>query len=708
MEDKQQISKEGKGSKELDISIIPTKYTADFLIHSYFKIKMNNKYLILLNLEQINELNIYNLNNFSIFKSLNFKEPINCFDFHKNYETIFCIATGNDILIYNIDNEKKMINEVSKIQGHFNKVTYTEFSPYDPHVLLSIYDNNDIKIFAINESMPKNHIFYEQALEKNIKWTKRQIGVLTKDRKTIFISPQNYFIKEGVWEKKFEEKIIDFHFYDDFSDENIIVLTKKDVKFVDKNKKEDKVILTINNDIDINYSFYFKNKKILIIFANKLLIGFILNYNNIKRKTKKIVDEVNYPLFFYDEKTLENNEICKFFNIKYECINLFSLNLNELGIKEINNKNNSDIKPVTEFLTSIVKTIYNIGYLISKKNNNQDDDKYIHTKKYFNLNEIEVELNNVKKLDLFKRKEKVSKELKNKKKDKNKESKDEIDLIDNKNEKYIFIVKLLVNDNTNKNLIEEYLDFLKENNDELNKMYSNNFENYDNEVKYYLNIFNREEAKKFEKDKISEKEKLFDLFNELLEFKEDNINIFENYLNKLDDPEKDIIYYNMPIDFENEELLFYKYNYLIKTHLFELKENIEKTIENSNLKEKDEIAKYKEKLLKDELTILKQKLATTKDYIKKNPSENLIIRLLFNLTVKACDIDEYEFNYNLLTSKEIENEEDVLNFENKNKNINLNSDKKENNKYKKLCLINIEKFHKKSIYKKKYIILIII
>ena len=612
MKAKQTQSKESKENKKLDISIVPKKFIADFLTHNYFKIKMNNKYLILLNLEQTNELDIYTLNNFSNFDSLKFKENINCFDFHKNYETIFCVAADNDILIYNIENEKKMINEISIIKGHFNKVIYTEFSPYDPYVLLSIYDNNDIKIFNINQPMPKNHIFYEQAIDKKIKWNKNKIAVLSKDRKAILISSQNYFFKKDVWEKNFEEKIKDFNFYEDSNDQYIIVLTKKGVKFVTK-EKEYKFIDPKINDLDINNIYYFKGKKILIIFVKKTLIGLALNYEKTKYLFEINLDETHHSLYFFDEKTLEKNEICKFFNIEEEYINLFSVNLNEYGIMEINNKNNSDIKPVAEFLTHIIKTIYNIGYLISKYNNNQDDDKYIHTKKYFKIEEIDTEINKVKKLDIFKRKENVSDIFKNK----DNTSLDEIDLKENKKEKYIFILKLLINDNTNKNLIEKYLDFLKENNNELNKMFSDNFENYDNEVKFYLNIFNHEEAKKFKKDKKDEKEKLFDLFHKLLKFNEDNINIFENYLNELDNPEKNIKYYNMPIDFENEELLFYKYYYLIKIHLIEVRENIKQKIDYSNLKEKDEKVKYKEELLKDELKILKQKIEKTNDYIKK-------------------------------------------------------------------------------------------
>ena len=76
------------------------------------------------------------------------------------------------------------------------------------------------------------------------------------------------------------------------------------------------------------------------------------------------------------------------------------------------------------------------------------------------------------------------------------------------------------------------------------------------------------------------------------------------------------------------------------------------------------------------------------------------MRLLINLTIKSCNIYEYEFNYNLLTSKEIEKEDNVNEFEKKT-NINIDSKYKENNKFKQLCLSNIEKFQGKRCYSDK-------
>ena len=97
-------------------------------------------------------------------------------------------------------------------------------------------------------------------------------------------------------------------------------------------------------------------------------------------------------------------------------------------------------------------------------------------------------------------------------------------------------------------------------------------EPYDKEVKYYLNILNSNEAKKYSADKKGEKKELLDLFDELLKYNESNLNEFEAYLNNIDNPEEkknidnpeekknidnpeekqNIIYYNMPINYENE------------------------------------------------------------------------------------------------------------------------------------------------------------
>jgi WD40 repeat protein len=238
MENVQKSSEDIQTGKKSIFSIKPNKLKADFITGTYYMIKMNKKFLIFLNGKQNNELYIYKLNDTLTLGSLKLKEPINYFDFHNKYDTIFSVATGNDILIYNIDVEKNLINELSKIQGHFSKVTFTEFSPFDPNILLSICGNSDIKIFELNSTMSKNHIFFdEQFVDEKIRWSISRIGVISKDRKKILISSQNNFSKKGVTVKLLKDEIEDFYFYDN-DDDYIIVITKKDVIYLEKKRRQ--------------------------------------------------------------------------------------------------------------------------------------------------------------------------------------------------------------------------------------------------------------------------------------------------------------------------------------------------------------------------------------------------------------------------------------------------------------------------------------
>ena len=233
-------------------------------------------------------------------------------------------------------------------------------------------------------------------------------------------------------------------------------------------------------------------------------------------------------------------------------------------------------------------------------------------------------------------------------------------------------------------------------------------EPYDKEVKYYLNILNSNEAKKYNADKKGEKKELLDLFDELLKYNESNLNEFEAYLNNIDNPEEkknidnpeekqNIIYYNMPINYENEELLYYKYNNLIKSYLFGLRKNINNKI---NLTENDEEKRenIKKEILMNELINLKHKIELTRSYINDNTSEQMIIRLLINLTVKSCDLDEYDFGYNLLTSKVIKKEDEIKEFEDRT-GISIDNKFTKDGNFKYLCLKNIEQFHGSKDYK---------
>ena len=218
------------------------------------------------------------------------------------------------------------------------------------------------------------------------------------------------------------------------------------------------------------------------------------------------------------------------------------------------------------FLKNIINNISDIPALLSSNNNDKNIKyDYIKNQKYYDYNEIVDELKKTKKRNIFDRKEFVKNNIE--------EIKEKNDI----NERYIFILKLLINDNTNQKLINKYLEYLAENKNILEEKYNNNFEKYSDELDFYLNIINVDDAfKLFKINKMTHKSELISLMNNLLKYNKDNINEFENidninefenYLKSFEDFDKSVIYYNMPSDPDNEDLCYYGFLNLLKYSL---------------------------------------------------------------------------------------------------------------------------------------------
>ena len=97
-------------------------------------------------------------------------------------------------------------------------------------------------------------------------------------------------------------------------------------------------------------------------------------------------------------------------------------------------------------------------------------------------------------------------------------------------EEYIYYIKLILRDNTNKKLLEKYLKFLKKNESELQKTFPN-LDDFQNEVRFYKVFFNKDDYYKIfqlQKEK-SEKEELIDF---LTQFKNLNEIIYLRRLSK--------------------------------------------------------------------------------------------------------------------------------------------------------------------------------
>ena len=448
--------------------------------------------------------------------------------------------------------------------------------------------------------------------------------------------------------------ILSFYFFNK-NDDNLIIILENNIELIKKNEKVSEHKLNLNKNIIS--TFYFREKKIVIIIYEDEIKGINISSNfSIKElfNFKQIMNCYIVNPLYIDENLLNENEICHMYQVTPLRIKSYSIFNDENDKNYLNNKNDQEFKKI------IKKHISDIPLLISKKNN--DENNPIKIKRYFKIDLLKNELIQIKKKSFLIRKNIVEDNIKH------------FQSIIGINEKYIFLLKLLLHDNTNKNLLILYLTFLKENENELETIFNGNIEKYDNELKYYSKVFNGEENKRFFKaERKGQKYELIIFLNNILSLNENNsvdIQKFENYLNECNNSFENISYFNMPIDFSNEELFYYRNINLIKYYLknlyIEIKKNIENEEKNSvenNEKENYEVLtteikinseKEKQKLLKLELKKIKSNIKlcindfNNESDIKK--INDLVILLIFNSSNK-----EFDYGYNLLKSNKIAN-----------------------------------------------------
>ena len=117
--------------------------------------------------------------------------------------------------------------------------------------------------------------------------------------------------------------------------------------------------------------------------------------------------------------------------------------------------------------------------------------------------------------------------------------------------KYIFLVKLLIQDNTNKDVLKLYLKLLQ-NNQEFFKNNHNYLENFEIEYPKYKVLFSKDEIKThFNLEKESEENEFFN-FLYFIQEKEDNNEI----LNKCKTIHLGV--FNQGIEYNNQELFWFR------------------------------------------------------------------------------------------------------------------------------------------------------
>ena len=204
--------------------------------------------------------------------------------------------------------------------------------------------------------------------------------------------------------------------------------------------------------------------------------------------------------------------------------------------------------------------------------------------------------------------------------------------------KYIKIMCLLLIDNTNKDIVKLYLNFIKVNS---NFIEENNLLPYEIEINNYKILFTVEEMEQIEKNikNKSQKDIFLDYIVSLSQKAEGQIN-FELSKSIKDSAEKELnnlFLFNTPIEFDNEELTYYKsyYNIIFETskqNYYDIKDYLEN---------KKNVIEY----------ILKKDMYNNQDIIYNEDKMNLLGIYLMKEKISKDSKEEGTVNFNRLIQK---------------------------------------------------------
>ena len=550
--------------------------------------KINKKYILI----QIKKtILIYDFcRNLFLDDKVLFESNIDYFDFHTKNDNLFFLGSEKKIKLYEIDNIK--INEITNIETLSNDIFYGCFNPLEPNKFLTASHKGFIKIYDITNSSLISLINIGGSLEDGleIKFDKKCIGFIQDNCLTYF---EYYNFKSENRKKYISQYISDFYFLDENND-SLIIMNDNNFEII-KNDKRMGAFKEIIND-----SFYLRKGKILIIINDETIKGLKINDNYQIKQIFNYKQNIKYYIskpYFINENYLNQNEICMIYqNTKKNQLLSYLIKDNTI-IQTIKNDNDKiDAK-------NIKKIISDIPLLISKENNENNFSNLLdnpNNKNYFQIDTIKNELNDVKERSLLERKKKAEKEFLN------------YNNIKNIEDQYTFLLKLLINDNTNENLLKTYLLLIKEKGELLKKNFQGYFEEFKNEFNLFSKVFSdKDNLSNFQIAVKPQKTEFIELLSEIscLEKNDENgLRKFENILKKSEKYLENVSYFNMPINISNEQLFYYKNINVIKNYLRLVYEKINKIIEekikNNNgdeNKNSESIEDTKNGLLKSEL-----------------------------------------------------------------------------------------------------------
>ena len=579
-----------------------------------------------------------NLSSIIQYKSISFKVI-----FHPRIENIFLLADGNDIKIYQIKEDSCKCNQIVSATGHSQLILSAVFSNTNDKIFATLSMDKTIKVWNLeypfcicnillnnsidNMQIYKNFIFYyDKGLESIIQYDLKNLQIINK------------------FEVKTKKFII-------INDETLCLFNLDSLSVIEKGKEIKNSKL---NGIYIQ-SFFDEELQLLYIFYSKRLE--ILDIKNMKLIISTKLDE--QIKIFYSNKSDELNKIAYFIILFRNRIEYYRFNYEEGYKSKINIESKKKGTNKSIIFTNIVPTISNIENLRWEANYNED----VPIKKYLYINEIKDELDLDYKKSLNEKKIEVNNYLQ-------KYKPSEFD--------YIQLIKLIIKDNTNKELIIEYLKYLNDNKDNnLSSKYNNNFESFEAEYDNYKVLFDDKYLKDqgFKGKDCSQKEIFKNILNKIISLNiEDNnmsgdgienskLNLFRK---EIDEKISKMQLFNQPIDISNIELYWQRNCNVLFLGLKTILENYNKL-----------------KLMKESIKMILDKKILDKEYII---NDNILLTIVIALIVIPQCEKYLKYNLNLLETKDPN-----YNYENEIKNYNLKEFNVENNiKY---YLEKNEKYH---------------
>ena len=502
------------------------------LLNDFKMKKANNKYLVTFS---NNVMDIYNFRNkfdINLQSSIINDQIITNIDFNPKYPEIMLSSFSNgDIKLWNISESKMDANkEISIINAHNSSfIGSASFNPAYTNILISS-DYKNIKLWDITKYFYSYNISNDGIIN-NLKWdTTGEYYGYTSDNNNIIIRKRETkeiinIIKGKIKNFIFKSNNEILTFYEDTLKKWDLRNTRKPLAEVETGYSD---VIIYNNTF--NHIYFIK--------YNDFEIFDTIHFKSIY--TKKNIILYNCNPILLDDSFLKEKDIANIFDIKNgysKIINVKMLNKNFRKVPIEKQK----CENLENYIKNIVYKICDYSEIFKYEGNEITN---IKNKNYFMIPDIKDELKKLKNDTIFQRKKYVEDEIK-----KNVIFSDKI-------KEYIYYIKLIIRDNTNKELVQRYLKFLKRNENEI-KQKLGDIEEYKDELLFYKPCLSQKELEEIGENKNkSEKEDFIEFLKEF-----NNITDFKNVFNCIYNRYKsfdDISYFNQPIDLGNEELFYYK------------------------------------------------------------------------------------------------------------------------------------------------------